>query len=126
MTESLRPATGILVPPAPFGRGDPPARNAELTVFALGKDQEEIIPALRVLGEFNQRELLRFQGSLPCTLTLPAAYYARSNTFVALLRSSGTRFKIVSYPWLCPDEMASDDHLCRPTCSVLEMVESIT
>ena len=126
MTESLRPASGILVPPAPLSRGDPPTRNAELTVFELGPDQDEIIPALRVLGEFNRLELRRFQHSLPVTITLPASYYARSNTFVALLRSSGTRFKIVSYPWLCPDEMASDDHLCRPTCSVVEMVESIT
>lgn len=120
-----RPVTGLLIPPQPMRDGDPPPKQAELTIYSLGEDQDEIIPCLRVLGEFNRRELQRFQQSLPVTIPLPATYYDRSNTFVSLLRTTGTRFKIVSYAWLCPDEMKDDHHWCTGTCSVMEMMETI-
>lgn len=122
-----------LVPASPFRSGDPPQKHAELTLYALGPDQEEIIPCLRVLGEFNLRELRRFQGSLPVTIALPATYYDRSNTFVRMLRSTGTKFRIVSWPWLCPDEVADDEagrvkglHWCTSTCPVAQYREVLT
>lgn len=129
MPDTLHPISGILVPPAPFNRGDPPTRQAELTIYQLGPQEDEIIPALEILGQFNRRELRRFQGALPVTIPLPAIYYDRTNPFVALLRSSGTKFKIVSYPWLCPDEQevtGGNPHTCNGTCSVMEMVETLT
>jgi hypothetical protein len=122
---TLRPTSGLLTPHHPTTGEGPTRRNAELTVYALGPDEDTIVPALRMLGEFSERALRQFQGSLPRTLTLPATYYARSNAFVSLLRTTGTRFSIRSWVWLCPDEMRSDDHLCKPTCMVQECVETI-
>lgn len=114
-----------LIPPNPFKPGDPPQKNAELTIFALGENQDEIIPCLRMLGEFNLRKLRELQVSLPRTLELPRSYYDKSDTFVAMLRSTGTKFLLRSYSWVCPDEMASDQHSCRPTCSVMQISEDV-
>lgn len=123
MTTHLRPTTNILVRPHGQTGEGPTRRNAELTVFALGEDQDAIIPALQALGDFDRRKLARFQH-LPVTLTLPNTYYDRSDAFVKLLRSSGTRFRIRSWLWLCPAELETDDHLCRETCMVQEMCET--
>lgn len=121
-----------LIAPSPLRDGDPPPKNAELTIFSLGPDQDEIIPCLRVLGEFNLRELRRFQGSLPLTITLPATYYDRSNTFVAMLRSTQTKFVIRFWSWVCPDEMKDEDagrtkglHWCTGECPVFQIEETI-
>ncbi len=124
--------TSPLIPASPFRNGDPPTPNAELTIYQLGLDEDAIIPALRVLGEFNLQQLRRFQGSLPVTITLPATYYARTNAFVSLLRTTGTRFKIKSWAWVCPDELASDlsgvkegFHWCSATCPVYQVEETV-
>lgn len=121
---------GPLIPPAAGHRGDPAPRNAELTVYSLGPDEDAILPALQLLGEFGRRELRRFTGSLPCTLVLPRAYYDRSDTFVALLRSTGTRFAIRSWAWMCPDEAADERtgrtqglHWCTGACPVAQFEE---
>lgn len=122
-----------LVPASPFRNGDPPPKNAELTIYALGPDQDEIIPCLRMLGDFTMRELRRIQGALPVTLVLPRAYYDKSDAFVSLLRTTGTRFTIVSYAWVCPDEVKDDVagktsglHWCTSTCPVLQIEETIS
>lgn len=122
-TERILPGTTLA--PSPLRNSDPPTTNAELTVYALGDNQDDIIPALQLLGDFSHRQLRVFQQSLPCTMTLPAVYYDKSNPFVALLRSSGTRFKIVAYAWVCPDEIKDDHHWCTSTCSIVRM-EQIT
>lgn len=125
--------TSVLIPPTPFRRGDPPARNAELTIFSLGSDHDEIIPCLLILGEFNRQQLARFTGNLPVTITLPASYYDKSNAFVAMLRTTGTKFKIVSWSWVCPDELKDDLegkrsglHWCTPACAVFQIEEQTT
>lgn len=114
-----------IVRPGPLHRGDPPPKNAELTVYALGPNQDDIIPSLKLLGEFSSIGLRRFQMSLPCVMTLPVSYYDKSNTFVALLRSSGTKFSIRSWSWMCPQEIADEHHWCNPTCSVAQYEEVI-
>ncbi len=122
-----------LISPSPLRRGDPPPKNAELTILSLGPDQDEIVPCLRILGEFSLRELRRFQQSLPVTITLPASYYDRSNTFVAMLRTTGTKFRIRSWSWVCPDEIADDVagktkgfHWCTGECPVMQICEDLT
>lgn len=100
-------------------------RNAELTVFALGQDQDAIVPALRLLGQFSRRELRRFQASLPCTMTLPVAYYDKVNPFVEHLRKAGVIFEIRSWAWVCPIEMKDDTHWCNGTCKV-QQIEEVT
>lgn len=122
---SLRPTTDILVRPHSQTGEGPTRKNAELTVYALGPQEDEIIPALQALGDFDRRKLKRFQR-LPVTLALPNTYYDRSDVFVKLLRSSGTRFRIVSWLWMCPAELQTDDHICRETCMVKEMREEIS
>ena len=124
--------TGPLIAPSPLRDGDPPPKHAELTIFSLGRDEDEIIPCLRILGEFNLRELRRFQGALPLTITLPATYYDRSNTFVAMLRSTGTRFLIRSWAWMCPDELQDEQagrtkglHWCTGACPVQQVEETL-
>lgn len=114
-----------LVPPSPLRNGDPPKKNAELTIYSLGADQDAIIPVLRTLGEFSLRELARFQQALPVTITLPATYYDKSNAFVAALRETGTRFQIVFYSWVCPKEMNDDHHWCTGTCNVMQIRETV-
>lgn len=132
MTVNPYRQVGPLIPASPFRRGDLPKRNAELTVYALGPNEDDVIPALRVLGEFDHRKLRRFQGALPVTITLPTAYYDKSNTFVALLRASGTKFRIRSWSHVCPDEIADDAagktkglHWCTGTCPTMEIEEVI-
>lgn len=100
-------------------------KNAELTVYRLGADQDAIVPALRLLGQFDRRELRRFQHSLPCTMTLPVAYYDKVNPFVEALRSAGVAFKITSWSWVCPDEVRDDKHWCKGECKVMQ-VEEVT
>jgi hypothetical protein len=116
------------IPPSILRSGDPPTKHAELTVYALGHDEDAIIPALRLLGDFSRRELRRFQGSLPCTMTLPGTYYDKSDTFVSLLRSSGTIFRIKGYPWMCPEEqeLTGTPHLCSGACSIVRVEEVIS
>ncbi len=118
---------GPVLQPTIMRNGDPPTKNAELTVYAIGEDQDAMVPALRILGDFSQRQLRRFQGSLPCTMMLPNAYYDKTDTFVSLLRSSGTVFRIVGYPWMCPqeEEITGRKHLCSGRCSVQQMRETI-
>lgn len=115
-----------IVPPTPFARGDPPPNHAELTVYALGPDQDAIIPVLRILGELSLRELQRFQQALPVVMTLPATFYDHGNAFVTQLRKTGTRFKITSESWVCPKEMADDHHWCNQHCSTFKIREEIT
>lgn len=117
--------TIVTVPPARRDERDQPVRNAKLTVYALGPDEDAIVPALRLLGQFSRRELRRFQGSLPCTMTLPVAYYDKVNVFVEHLRASGTVFEIHSYQWVCPQELADDHHWCNATCKVQQVRETV-
>lgn len=115
----------VTVPPARRTERQQPVKNAELTVYALGKDQDAIVPALRLLGQFSRRELRRFQASLPCTMTLPAVYYDKVNTFVEHLRKSGTIFEIRSWQWVCPKELADEHHWCTWTCEVQQICEIV-
>lgn len=124
-TSAINP-TIITQPAARRSEREQPVRNAELTVFALGKDQDAIVPALRLLGQFGRRELRRFQASLPCTMTLPAVYYDKVNAFVEALRASGTIFEIKSWSWVCPQEMADDHHWCNGSCTVQQIMETVT
>lgn len=126
MTDSWRTTTGLLVRAHPTTGEGPIRRLAEITIYALGEDQDEIIPCLRVLGDFNLRSLRELQVSLPRTLVLPRTYYDRSDTFVKLLRSTGTRFRISSFPWVCPDELSGGAHSCHQGCMVQEIQEDIT
>jgi hypothetical protein len=121
---------GPLIAPSFGHRGDPPPRNAELTVYTLGDDPAALLPALRLLGEFSARQLRQVEGSLPCTLRLPRAYYDKHETFLALARSSGARFTITTWAWLCPDEVTDERagkqkglHWCTATCPVAQYEE---
>ena len=121
----MRLYTGIVVPPDPFRRGDPPDKNAELTVYDLGPNPADALFALSELGEWEGAAQRRFEGSMPVEAVLPGVYYDNENAHVARLRATGCRFEIRTYAWLCPSEIKDDNHWCGPTCSVTRVVEAL-
>jgi hypothetical protein len=128
----MKQTTGILIPPTPHRRGDPPDKNAELTVYDLGPNREAALEALRLLGEWSYGALQRFTGSMPVeNVPLPGVYYDNDNPFVQRLRQTGCRFSITTYAWRCPAEVYEDQHNlparhgCTPHCSVTRVVETL-
>jgi hypothetical protein len=128
----MKQTSGLIIPPTPHRRGDPPDTNAELTVYNLGPNREDALEALRLLAEQSDRQMRRFEGSMPVEdVPLPGIYYDNDNPFVQRLRATGCRFTITVYRWLCPAEVYEDmhdlpaRHGCNQTCSVTRVVETL-
>ena len=117
---------GPIVPPSRFRLGDPPGRNAEITVHALGENRKDVLFALKELGQYSLLQLRQFTHALPHTAPLPALEYSRTNPYVERLRRAGCHFEIHSYSWQCPIEMRDDHHWCTPGCSVVQVREVVT
>jgi len=119
-----------IVPANPFARRPPPDENATLTVTNIGPDPEMALLALQALTERSRHETLRFEGVTPerspVSVTLPSVHYDDDNGLVRQLRKTGCEFTITTRSWVCPREMQSDDHLCRPTCSTVRIAEVLS
>jgi hypothetical protein len=120
---SERPVSGILVPPSQFRKGDPPTKPAEIAVWDYGENKPEAVRALLDLAG-KDRNSLWAAPATPYRSHLPGTHYEPDDPLVSALRETGCRFQITQYAWVCPNEENSK-HFCRPTCSVVEMVETV-
>lgn len=127
--KKLTIARSPIIGPSPLRNGDPPDRNAELTVYEIGPDPEAALAILREMTEARPGALAAFErtdrGAAPLTVTLPRVVYDPSDGMLVRLKRAGCVYTVTTYAWVCPEEEASDRHWCSGTCRVMQIAERI-
>ncbi len=119
-----KPVSGVLVPPSAGRVGDPPTRCAELALYDWGPNTPEAARALLELAEKPATHLIRIEVEPPFRTLLPGVHYEPEHPLVQDLASTGCRFSITCYAWVCPEGETDSKHFCSPTCSVLLVTDT--
>ena len=104
---------------------NPPTRQTDLIVTDFGP---EAGAAARAIIDLTERPVRAFYGvaaSVPLRLPLPGTHYDGGHPLVQALKATGCAFYLMNYVWICPTEAENDNHVCRPTCPVMEIAEKV-